>query len=67
MRLSFLQTLEYGFSRFYDEIKPKEALVNLKEVGRSTVRFREKWSVEFAKALMYCKEFADINYEQKVV
>jgi hypothetical protein len=62
-----MQQLHYGFSLFYEEIKPKSPVVVITEFDRySHLRYQEKFMTGLARALMYCDHFAALDYSDKV-
>jgi hypothetical protein len=68
IRLNFMQQLEYGFNEFDEEIKPKEDLVILTEIDNEiNKKFDDRRTVALAKMLMYCKQFAELDFTDKVL
>uniref|UniRef100_A0A914C3C4 NR LBD domain-containing protein n=2 Tax=Acrobeloides nanus TaxID=290746 RepID=A0A914C3C4_9BILA len=63
-----MQQLHYGFSLFYEEIKPKGQVVVITEFDRySHMRYQEKFMTGLARALMYCDHFAALDYSDKFI
>ena len=64
---TFLRRLQYGFSVFYEEIKPKKEFKLMDRRDHDACSsFREKWDHEFAKIFMHCKEFTNLQIDDKV-
>ena len=62
-----MQSLEYGFSQFHEKTKPKAAIVVLSEVDSGEMdKAHSRYKNEIAKVLMHCKEYAELNFEDKV-
>ena len=62
-----MQSLEYGFSQFHEKIKPKADIVVLSRIeSEDHDKAHSRYKNEMAKALMYCKEYAELNFEDKV-
>uniref|UniRef100_A0A914C1P1 NR LBD domain-containing protein n=1 Tax=Acrobeloides nanus TaxID=290746 RepID=A0A914C1P1_9BILA len=68
IRLIFMQQLEYGFNEYDEEIKPKEDLVILTEIDHEIdEKFNDRRTVALAKMLMYCKQFAELDFTDKLL
>ena len=62
-----MQSLEYGFSQFHEKTKPKAAIVVLSEVDSGEMdKAHSRYKNEMATVLMHCKEYAELNFEEKV-
>ena len=62
-----MQSLEYGFSQFHEKIKPKAAIVVLSRVDPEDLdKAHVRNKNEMATVLMHCKEYAELNFEEKV-
>lgn len=62
-----LQPLYYGFTHFFNAIKPKEKLNVLKELDYFIyLKYMQNYADELAKTLMHCKEFAELPFNDKV-
>jgi hypothetical protein len=62
-----LQSLEYGFSQFHEKIKPKADIVVLSRVEpENHDKAYARYKNEMAKVFMHCKEYAGLNFEDKV-
>uniref|UniRef100_A0A914EKS2 Uncharacterized protein n=1 Tax=Acrobeloides nanus TaxID=290746 RepID=A0A914EKS2_9BILA len=68
IRLTFIQQLEYGFNQFYEAIKPTgEEFTRLDEIDEELQEhFQAKYMIGLAKMLMHCKQFAELDFEDKI-
>uniref|UniRef100_A0A914EEE4 NR LBD domain-containing protein n=1 Tax=Acrobeloides nanus TaxID=290746 RepID=A0A914EEE4_9BILA len=65
---TFLRRLQYGFSVFYEEIKPKKEFKLMDRRDHDACSsFREKWDREYAKIFMHCKEFTNLQINDKIL
>uniref|UniRef100_A0A914E1E9 NR LBD domain-containing protein n=1 Tax=Acrobeloides nanus TaxID=290746 RepID=A0A914E1E9_9BILA len=66
IQLTFMQRLNHGFTLFYEGIKPRDPIKISYEYGLLALRrHQEKFLVELAKMLMFCEQFASLNYKDK--
>ena len=62
-----MQSLEYGFSQFHEKIKPKAAIVLLNRVDSEDLdKAHARYKNEMATVFMHCKEYAELNFDEKV-
>ena len=63
-----MQQLEYGFNQLYEVIKPTgEEFTRLNEIDDELHKhFQAKYMIGLAKMLMHCKQFAELDFEDKV-
>ena len=62
-----MQSLEYGFTQLHEKIKPKAAIVVLSKVDSGEMdKTHSRYKNEMATLLMHCKEYAELNFEDKV-
>uniref|UniRef100_A0A914C9G6 Uncharacterized protein n=1 Tax=Acrobeloides nanus TaxID=290746 RepID=A0A914C9G6_9BILA len=55
IKLTFMQQLNYGFTLFEDEFKPKEPITVTNELDRYVLlKYHEKFMLVLAKILMIC-------------
>uniref|UniRef100_A0A914EJK8 NR LBD domain-containing protein n=1 Tax=Acrobeloides nanus TaxID=290746 RepID=A0A914EJK8_9BILA len=64
-----MQQLEYGFNQFYEAIKPTgEEFTKLDEIDDELHKhFQAKYMIGLAKMLMHCKQFAELDFEDKIL
>uniref|UniRef100_A0A914E736 NR LBD domain-containing protein n=1 Tax=Acrobeloides nanus TaxID=290746 RepID=A0A914E736_9BILA len=67
IKLTFMQQLNYGFTLFEDEFKPKEPITVTNELDRYVLlKNHEKFMLVLAKILMICDQFATLDFNDKL-
>uniref|UniRef100_A0A914DZW3 NR LBD domain-containing protein n=1 Tax=Acrobeloides nanus TaxID=290746 RepID=A0A914DZW3_9BILA len=68
IKLTFMQQLNYGFTLFNSEFKPKEPVTVTNEVDRYALfKHHEKFMVVLSKILMLCDKFACLDFDDKFI
>ena len=62
-----MQRLNYGFALFYNEIKPRGSIQVKHSFDLLALHMHQgKFLIQLAKMLMFCEQFASLNYKDKV-
>jgi hypothetical protein len=63
-----MQQLNYGFTLFENEFKPKEPITVTNEMDRYVLlKYHEKFMLVLAKILMICDQFATLDFNDKII